>query len=266
MTAVVPSYVAKVSRAKKHLIDLNWAVDRYASAYPYTVRKCVEGKKKRTVYRLTLKSDPSNTEIPIIAADAIYNLRSSLDHLMSALVASKDRGSAMFPIFFEGVWEAIIPGENQQRVKERMRWASSVKTLPNEAVAVLKTLQPPDGGGNDPGNVLLRTVNSLSNRDRHEKLPVVAAGLSQLHVQVTRTDGSSTTVAADHRPYGALQNDAELHGIPEDAVDVQIAGTALVAIQGREKSRYIEIPQGLITAAAFIEAKVFPALVPFVRP
>jgi hypothetical protein len=260
---IVPSHIAKITRAKKHLSDLNEAVYEYGNTHPYTVRKGIEGKKQHTVYRLALKSSPANTDIPVLAADAIYNLRSSLDHLMSAMVAPKDRGSAMFPIFFEGVWEPALAGENEQRIKERRRWASCVKTLPHDAVAVLKSLQPQDDGGNDATTHVLQMVNRFSNRDRHEKLPVVGAGIKDLHVQVTMPDGRTVTVEAVHA-YDALQDDAKLNGIPEDAVDVQIAGTPLVALQGRHESRYIEIPFRLIYAANFIEHNVFRRLTPFI--
>jgi hypothetical protein len=147
---IVPSFIAKISRAKKHLIDLESEIGRFAAMDPYAVSEGVEGKKKRKVRRLVFTADPANTDIPIITADVIYNLRSALDHLMSSLVAPKDRGSAMFPIFFEGVWQAIVPGENEQRIKDRQRWASYIKTLPDVAVTVLKAMQPPDLGAEHP--------------------------------------------------------------------------------------------------------------------
>src|SRR5215212_2557483 len=126
---IVPSYIAKVARAKKHLIDLQAAIDLFAGDHPYTARERIEGKKQRKVWRLTFTGDPANTDIPVIAADAIYNLRSSLDHLMSSLVPSNQRSSAMFPVYFEGVWEPSPPGENKQRCKERACWASDTKSL-----------------------------------------------------------------------------------------------------------------------------------------
>jgi hypothetical protein len=76
-----------------------------------------EGKK--TVYRLHFTRSVANTEVPLIAADAIYNRRSSLDHLMGALVPKKKRDSVIFPIFFRGVWRAEKVAENAQRTKER---------------------------------------------------------------------------------------------------------------------------------------------------
>ena len=266
MASIVPSYLAKVSRAKEHLVDLQIAVNEFALSHPYAVRKRVEGKKQKVRWRLEFTSNPTNTPIPILAADAIYNLRSSLDHLMSALVAPKDRGSAMFPVYFQGVWEAIVPGENQQRVKERMRWASDIKTLPDDAVAVLKTLQPPNTAADDPTTNLLRLINRLSNRDRHERLPVIAAGLSELQARVRLTSGIVLeAVGVQAVGEAALQNGAELHDIPDDAVNVEIEGVPVVAIPGKLKNRYIEIPRRLVYAADYIETRIIPKLAPHVR-
>jgi hypothetical protein len=262
---MTPSYIAKLARAKEHLIDLQAAINSYADTHPYTVSQRIEGNKKpRKVHRLTFNAFPADTPIPIIAADVIYNLRSSLDHLMSALVAPKDRGSAMFPIFFEGVWEAIIPGENSQRVKERARWASDIKTLPDDAVAVLKGLQPADTTPEDPQTNLLRLVNRLSNRDRHEKLPIIGVGLKHPQVDITMPDGKVLGATRTNSPDIALQDNAEIHNIPDNAVKVEIEGVPLIAIQGKLEGRYIEIPLWLVRAAAYIDAQIIPALAPFV--
>jgi hypothetical protein len=129
MPAIVPSYIAKISRAKKHLVELHEAIDEYAASSPYTVSHGVEGKKQKIIHRLVFTAQPENTEIPIIAADVIYNLRSALDHLMSCLVPNKQRSSVIFPVMFQGVWDAPAPGENAERTKLRERWASDTKSL-----------------------------------------------------------------------------------------------------------------------------------------
>jgi hypothetical protein len=266
--ALVPSYLYKVARAKKHLVELDEAVAAFAARRPYRVAERVEGEKKpRLVRRLEFTADPSNGDIPIIAADVIYNLRSALDHLMSALVAKKDRRSAMFPIYFDGVWEAIVPGENQQRVKERVRWASDTKTISPDAVAVLKSLQPPDGGGDHPQVSMLEIINTLSNRDRHEKLPVVASGLKwPITVQRREADGTSRTVVTDDpNPEAFLKDKAEISNIPDDAVDVEVAGTPVVAIDLGGQGRYAVIPEKLGLPASYIETIVIPCLLPYVR-
>jgi hypothetical protein len=259
---IVPSFVTKVARAKKHLIDLQDAIDAYAATHPYTVRDRIEGKKKRKVRRLSFTADPANTEIPILAADVIYNLRSSLDHLMSCLVPSNQRSSAMFPIYFEGVWEACVPGENEQRCKARARWASDTKAISDAALTVLKSLQPADGSGEEVD--LLRLLNKLSNRDRHEKLPVVIGGLSEPRFQFVLPDGTTQSKIGRGLP-PAFEDHAEIKGIPNDAMDVKIEGVPLVAIRIGEPEGNLRIPGTLRDIVSRIEQGIFPRLAPFVR-
>ncbi len=181
MTAVIPSYVAKLSRAEKHLIELKEAIDAYAATKPYTVRQGIEGKKQKVVHRLVFTAEPANTDIPIITADIVYNLRSALDHLMACLVANKDRSSVMFPVMYQGIWDAL-PGEDKQRCKLRKRWAHDTGTLSDPALTILKGLQPRENTGDEAEGERLQVLNSLSNRDRHEKLPVTISGLADFTI------------------------------------------------------------------------------------
>lgn len=259
---IVPSYIAKVARAKKHLVDLQAEIDRFAGGHPYTVSARVEGKKKRKVWRLHFTADPANTDIPVIAADAIYNLRSSLDHLMSSLVPRNQRSSAMFPVYFEGVWEAAREGENTQRRKERSRWASDTKALSEPVLAILKGLQPADGGGEEGEIDLLRLLYRLSNRDKHEKLPVVAAGLSEPVVTVTMPDGSKRRMIGDPS-YPAFENEADIRNLPDVAVDVEIEGTPAIAIRMGEPVGHLPLPLFLRDIADRIEGDIIAPLLPF---
>jgi hypothetical protein len=259
------SCIAKLARAKEHLIDLDEAVQRFVNSHPYTVSQRVEGKKQRRRWRVEFTASPADTDIPVIAADAVNNLRFALDHLMCALVPPKERGKVTFPIFFQGVWDAIVPGENQQRIKERMRWASDVKSLPDDAVTILKRCQAPLPAPDGPQITMLRQISGWSNRDRHERLPILTTGIKDIKVTVTREDGGIET--ADINPKGggdSFPDGAELP-IPDYAVDVQITGVALVAIRGRDDKSYSSIPSRLVLIAETIEKGVFPALAPFVR-
>lgn len=261
---VTPSFVAKVSRAKEHLVDLKDAIDSYADTHPYTVAQRVEGKKQRRVWRLEFTASPANTDIPVIAADVVYNLRSGLDHLICAMVPAKERYSVMFPILFEGVWEAIVPGEDQDRIKQRMRWASVVKTLPNDAVTALKRLQPPDDGGEPQETHGIRLLNRLSNMDRHRKLPLVAGGLAALRAAYTESDGTQRDRWANPATGHTFANHAEIPEIPEDAMNVQIRGVPEVGIQLGD-DRLVVLPESFWRIVEDIEDSVFPALLPFVR-
>lgn len=259
-----PSYLGKLRRAEEHLIDLERELGRYIVSQPYTVSESVEGKKKRKVRRLEFTIDPAATAMPYIIADAVYNLRSSLDHLMGALVPKTQRSKVIFPIFFEGVWESGPEGENAQRMKERGRWASDVKALPADAIAVLKGLQPSNQAGDDH---VLAVLNRLSNRDRHHKLPVAAAGLRNAAVEWTMPDGSRQLEIVDvsFDPRILLKDGAELTNLPYRAMDVKIYGTPAVVIAVGGNDWNLVIPKELNRITHVIAEVVIPQLQPFVR-
>jgi hypothetical protein len=269
VTAIVPSYLAKVHRAERHLNELQAELDRYAATKPYTVGESKVGKW--AVQRLEFTSLPENTDIPIIAADAVYNLRSALDHLMAALVDKKDRRKVMFPIFFRGVWGPGRPDDNGQQVKERGRWASDTKTVHPKAVEFLRRCQPPEEAGDHETADLLRFVNRLSNRDRHEKLPVLATGIERMLVLFTWPDGRVQHGLGIHQaPESFFDNGAQIQ-FPPGATNAEIVqGTPVIAIlQGRDRAgvnRYLQIPLELSRAAALIKDRIIPGLAPFVKP
>jgi hypothetical protein len=236
---IVPSYIAKVTRAEKHIADLETEIARYAACKPYAVREAIEGKKK--VHRLVFTSHPANTDIPLIAADAIHNLRFALDHLMAALVPNKQRRSAMFPVYFQGVWEAAPPRENQERTKSRERWASHTANVQPGALTLLKALQPSDDAGNRIDVSNIQVLHRLSVRDRHETLPVVAVGLSAVTLCWERPDKRIEIGRGRTRAGHFLQNNACLD-IPNYAVNVKIEGTPTVGITITGKDRHVELP------------------------
>jgi hypothetical protein len=268
---IVPSYLAKLSRAEKHLVELKEAIDAYTAAKPYAVRKRIEGKKKKVIHELVFTIDPANTDIPIIAADVIYNLRSALDHLMACLVANKERSSTMFPVFFHGVWDEPVEGENAQRAKERARWASETKSLSAPALAIIKGLQAPENAGDETEDDRLQIINRLSNRDRHEKLPIAAAGLSDFTMSLKTPDGKTYKGIAEPDLASDFAHDKARLKIPEDAVDVEIEGTPLVVIRvGQEqrrprRERYVELPSFLDEAVPFLRQRAVKPLSAYVK-
>jgi hypothetical protein len=60
VAAIVPSYLAKVHRAERHLDELQAELDRYAASMPYTVAEVKSRKGKRVSRRLKFTSLPEN--------------------------------------------------------------------------------------------------------------------------------------------------------------------------------------------------------------
>ena len=271
---IAPSFVTKLDRAEKHLIDLEAAIEEFSgtspATRPYTVRTRIEGKKKREVHRLYFTRSAENTDIPLIAADAIYNMRSSLEHLMCSLVASKDRDSVTFPVFWRGVWNDFVEGENAQRRKDRQRWQTIVNAVPEEVLARLKRLQPPDDPVDNQTAHGLRILNQLSNNDRHTKLPVFADGVEGLMIRWRLPDGSTVNGFAPADANHFLENEAEIRGVPKGAMYVESYGPAHVVIRTalRNENGPVNLPvvPFIRDNLAFIREKVVPPLLPYVHP
>lgn len=270
---IVPSYITKVRRAKEDLVNLQAEIDRYIARKPYTVAERCESKRKPKVRRLKIIASPANTDIPAIAGGIIYELRSALDHLMTALIPNEQRSrKAMFPIYFQGVWEPKDPRDDEQRCKERGRWRSDTKLLSEPVLTILKSLQPPDIGGKPTDESdILETINQLANADDHTKPPIAATGLSDCIIKWTLPDGTVQygTGHAQRDRLGRLdtfiEDDAELKDIPYRAMNVEIEGVPLVAIKIASQERYAPIPLRLAYAASFIEKRAIMPLIPYVQ-
>jgi hypothetical protein len=272
MVAIVPSYLTKLRTAKDDIERLEKEIERYVMRDSYRVVEAAEGRRRPKVRRLEITSDPANTEIPRIAGDITYNLRSGLDHLMSALVPRKQRGSVQFPIYFQGVWKERDLDENDQRAKERGRWRSDTRELPEAALAILPALQPLDGDDQPEDEThVLQTLNQLANADDHTRPPVAAVGLSDCMVKWTLPDGTVEygTGHAERDESGRLdrfiKDGSELKNIPFDAANVEVRGVPVVAVHIASQGRYAPIPHLFVHAAGLIEKRVTTPLIPFVR-
>jgi hypothetical protein len=263
--AVVPSYLKKLARAEKHLADLKTEFKRFADRHPYTLAMTVQ--RQRKLYRLEFTESPENTDIPIIAADVIYNIRSGLDHLAAALVPAKRRDSTMFPIFWQGVWEDTVPGENEQRAKDRSRWESVTRDMRPEAVTHLQRMQPRVRGDNEEAVSFLRSINQLSNTDRHTKLPLVVTALKNAHVTWRGPDGlprGGHDPQTDDPAVG-VNDGAEINGIPDDAMNVEIVGTPVVVVRVTKPAAELELVPTLEGALPVIRDLGMVPLIPYVH-
>jgi hypothetical protein len=270
MASIVPSYISKLDRAEHHLLELKQAIEAFGgdgtdpTSRPYTITKAREGR--RTVHRLTFTRSVVNTDVPLIAADAIYNLRSSLDHLMTAL--SPAGRNPIFPIFFRGVAVPPVDCENDQRIKLRERWTSDTAHLAPRAVEFLKQLQPPDEPTNSESPHALRLLNQLSNKDRHTRLPLVADGVQGLIINWRMPDGGIQQALARPDADHLIEAGAKLSNVPSGAEFEACYGPVHIVIKTPLSNEHGAINLPVIdfigNTLDFIRDTVMPGLVPHV--
>ena len=262
----MPSYLLKLQRAEKHFADLEEAINAYGRQHLYEVRVTVESENNVKKHRLVILRGP-DPEVSLIAGDFINNVRAGLDHLASALVPLGDRRKVYFPILWEGVWD--YTGDDAQRREQRKSWKRWTRQMKPAAVAILKELQPPyrERESDHPDIHRLRIIQWVSNSDKHSALPPVSTGLTDTTVRWEDARGEHFSAQGGTRPEGrTVHHQAELMGIPDDAVNVQIEGTPVVAVRVSDPEGDIRIPQQLAGIVGWVRESIIERLVPFIQP
>ncbi len=265
MEPIEASFLSKLRRAEKHVQELEVEIAKYGDRRPYSMSPVLKGKKHTGKWKLQFSERPENTDIGIVAADVVYNLRSGLDHLACALNPPTKRRHVYFPIYFPGVWEEPVPGENEERAKARGRWKTDTETMRPEAVAILKKLQPrEDGGKNDPTVSFLKALNVLSNKDRHQRLPFIAPGLQGVTLKFW--DGGGNELPGKVRDPGTnnvAYEDGAIVNAPPGAVKVQIDGTPAIAVQVGDPGNYLRLDSALSNSIIKTREFVVTPLIPY---
>ena len=107
---------------------------------------------------------------PLVAGDAIQNLRSALDHVVYA-AASSDNERTQFPIFTDpDVYKAQNPN-----------W---LKGVPDSVKATIENAQPNRRFPTNPAVSGLEQLRELSNLDKHRTLTTVASAVQHEGVGV----------------------------------------------------------------------------------
>jgi hypothetical protein len=178
----------KVKRAKEHVCDLDKNLRAFFDTNPYEVGAKTDPQTRKLIYYM-LSIDPIPELIPLIAGDAIQNLRSSLDYLAYQIVCSDTGDNPPNP---SGIYFPIAKTcAKYETGKHGKMQGAGQKTF--DAIDALK----PYKGGND----LLWILHRLNNIEKHRLLLTVGAestgiNFGQLGVGSGGGIFSPTTIAA----------------------------------------------------------------------
>lgn len=262
-----PSYVRKANRAEEHIIQLTLLLGFFADKHPYIISDPIRGRRgKRFSYlRFTEEPDP---DIALLVGDAIYNLRASFDYLIGSLVPFGQRSKVLCPILREPVWDIpYVAGEDKQRTKDRERWYSLTHHIKSvDAIEALKDLMPLDSRLKAPEQHPLDLINRLSNKDRHQRLPIITWGLGDVRPRVVLR-GSGQVVSAkiadwDNPQYRGFKNNAPIP-VPDNVAYVKLRGVPVVLVRiGDERSNF-RIPYVFWEILRWLRNEAFPRLAPY---
>jgi hypothetical protein len=281
---VAESWRLKVDRANHHFGDLKRELAAYAGDQRYDLipadasPKCDEHRGVCWDYKLTMGHKPS-PQLAILAGDVLFNLRSALDHIAAALVPSNRRGKTQFPIESEGIWEKKGRRYVIRNPGGRRRFRFYTEGMPDEAVAIIKRLQPYHGIQAGVDQQALYQLNRLNNADKHRNLTVFIAGLINVIYEINVGGVFARDVSRDRLGnLGLARDNAHVfHFIPKGAVPmrsdvkVQISGTPVVGIKTVNPHGKSQSAEGVMNVELLFSnlldhiPDILTALEPFVR-
>jgi hypothetical protein len=144
----------KTERAKKHILDLQRALQAFLDTRPYEVVREHKADTGEYIYRVA-RIAPTPPDIMLIAGDAIHNLRSALDYTVWEVAEIHSRTHPKlggYPIF----------KDLQTYETEKARRIEGVDPISEKLIDGTK----PYKGGND----LFWTLHELDNIDKHRVL------------------------------------------------------------------------------------------------
>lgn len=155
----------RLDRAKEHINDLYVRSEAFFDANPPAVVGEMNAERTREEYYIRF-GNPLPGKFSDIAADAVENLRASLDHIGYAVAefcGKTNAKFAYFPIASDATnLEMVINGR--------------CKDLPNEITAVFRSFNPYKGGNNR-----IWALNRLCTVNKH-RLLLPAAMWSGMHI------------------------------------------------------------------------------------
>jgi len=149
----------KIERAKEHLDILSTEIVRFRKNNP--VRVVDYEDSKNGLYIRQIEAPIIDPKLAIIAGDAVYSLRSALDHVawqLALLTKAKPYSSTCFPIIDEDTADKL------------RRFKTATKDIPYEAVEHIKDFQPYNKRQSYKTDFLWM-LDKLCNIDKHRVIP-----------------------------------------------------------------------------------------------
>lgn len=174
----------KLGRAELHLKSLDTELELFAKTKPYTITGKDDLKTQRHIIKTELADVPDH--IPLIAGDALYCMRCSLDQLVWSM--AKRLGGIVNPDHTQFPIVSVDTSDGQGLIARR------TAGVPSQAVDEIKSFQPYNRGTAYKAHPLWR-LNILCNTDKHRRIP---ANGSELTMWFPRElDGFITLGAVD---------------------------------------------------------------------
>ncbi|MBU8921223.1 MAG: hypothetical protein KOO63_05335 [Bacteroidales bacterium] len=179
------THIFKIERARKHLEDLNIALNEWVNGHLHPTRLDPDPDDPTHLF---VKSgiDPIPVDpFSLMLGDCVQNLRSSLDHLVFALtkvytcpLTEETARKTQFPIIGDESSKGVS-GFGSDRFRDNA--VQMLQAINPKAKTVIERLQPYQRGRNFRSHPLWQ-LNELSNIDKHRMLHVTAWNFTALGI------------------------------------------------------------------------------------
>ena len=206
----------KIERAYGHILDVQHAIQAYLGRQPYILVVDLNAdKSKRLVKaRRVHELDPM---VGLVTADAIHNLRSSLD-LLAICMARKNGITSTAGINF--------PFGRTKDVFETAAAKAEIKAAFGSGLDVVKELQPYKGG-----NDLLWALHDLDRRNKHIDLVTTGGMLAQHSVQaVFKPNTTEPLTFSAPQTINTLDQETVILEAPNIGSDLNIDAQLIVGV------------------------------------
>ena len=215
--ATIAGIDKKIQRATFQANQLESKIAHYTDRDPFTIRVDKEDVADGHVGRLVAIKNPAVDEpdasLVLLAGEILYQLRSSLDHLVHELVilsgnAEKLKGSRkhQFPIF-------------ESKSSYDKRAGRMIDGVSNNIARLVEQQQPYVRRPDHPHDDALWILQDLNNTDKHRLIPVTVVGIDVIEAASDARHGKLFTVQS---PDIVLDHEKVLFSFEWPVADEQI--------------------------------------------
>jgi hypothetical protein len=203
----------KLSRARKYLRHVQRILDKFEAGNPATLRREINADRTHYVYSFHVGYAPNSVEL--LVDEALYHLRSVLDHLVAGMVESvgkKVSDDHAFPIL----------RKKTKKPKQKARIRKMLKHVPTEAQAFIDSVQPYQRGKEANAHPLA-ILAKLNNGFKHKSLHLLTYRLQFPKVPGIITPPASPTGREPGDVFAAVPIGLDVEKHFEPYVSVHVA-------------------------------------------
>jgi len=192
---------AKIARANELLTYLDGEFKAILVRKAHTVTGAHDTQKSRYVFRL--RGPPIDPRLAVIVGEIVHHLRSSLDHLVCALIlhaGNEPKTNNQFPI-----------ADTKERYNELLT-GGMLHGVPRPARLAIGAMQPYTSA--NPAMTIFRIVHNLDISEKHALLPVVVGAHKMGNtIKFSGPLSDNLSVIVDPKTFfhHAIENDEEVY-------------------------------------------------------